>query len=208
MAGTYGDAVDLILTDLARADSSITIAVQNEVLKAVEYYSTTRFWFNESQVSFTSSSTIYYPFSSTNGLSNLIEIDHMEANVNGNKVEVLPETFQYLDRIDISGYTGYPARYAIYNNQFRLYPKPNAVYQIDVAGQFRLTTLSASTDSNAWTTDAVNLIAARVEATLSARRWKDYQAAQTYQIVEQNELARLLARTDRLLASGRLSPND
>lgn len=212
---TYSGAVDLILTEIARSDSSITVVVERELLKAIEYYAVERFWFNEARASFTASATIYYPLSTiapagATYATGMIEIDQVTVLVSGSVIELEPETFQEINRMDVSAFKGYPTHYAIYAEQMRIYPQPAAgtTYQIDINGTRRLATLSASTDSNAWTNEALNLIAARVEKILAARRFRDYDAAQVFQVAEDQELARLKLRTEKLLSTGRLSPSD
>ena len=208
---TYGGAVDLIVTELARGDTSITVVIEREFLKAIEYYGAERFWFNEARSSFTASNTNYYalatvfPATATYD-TGFTEIDQVTVTVNGGVVELLPETFQELNRMDVSGFTGPPSRYAIYGEQMRIYPKPasGTTYQIDVAGTRRLATLSASTESNAWTKEALNMIAARTEKVISARKFKDYEAAQMYEVAEQQEYDRLQDRTSRYIGTGKI----
>ena len=203
---TYGGAVDLILTELGRGDTSITVVTEREVLKAIEHYAPSRFWFNEARGSFTASNTIFYPLSAMT--VSFLEIDQMVVTVNSGVIELEPSTHQELNRIDVSGFTGYPSRWAIWAEQIRLYPKAasGSAYQVDVDGTKRLATLSASTDTNAWLTEGLDLIAARVEKILSARRFANYDAAQMYQVAEREALERLLNRTERLTTSGRIQP--
>jgi hypothetical protein len=204
---TYGGAVDLILTELARSDTSITAVVEREILKAIEFYAPQKFWFNEGRISFTASATILYPFSSMSAV--MLEIDQVSTAVNGGVIELLPENHAELNRMDVSGFTGHPTRYAIFGEQMRLYPMPatGTTYQVNIDGTKRLASLTASTDTNEWLDEGLNLIAARVEKNLCARKFKDYDAAQVYQLAEQEELARLLERTTRLLSTGKLKGN-
>ena len=203
---TYGGAIDLILTELARSDTSITAVVEREFLKAIDYYETERFWFNEARISFTASNTIYYPLSALS--ASMVEMDQLTVTVNSSVIELAPATHQELQRMDVSGFTGYPTHWAIFAEQIRLYPKAasGSTYQVDILGTKELATLTVSTQSNAWTTEALNLIAARVEKVVSARKFKAYEAAQMYQIAEDQELAKLQQRTERLGSSGKITP--
>lgn len=211
---TYGGAVDYILTNLARSDTSLTVVVEREFQRAVEFYASERFWFNEARTSFTASATIYYPlatiFPATSAYSaGYVEIDQLSINVNGSVYEMQPRTHQELVRIDLSGQTGEPALWAIFGEQFRLYPKcaSGTTYQIDVDGTRRLATLSASTDTNAWTNEGLNLISARVEGMLWARKFMDPTRAEIASVVEQQELTKLRERTERYLSTGTLKAN-
>ncbi len=201
---TYGGAVDLILTELGRADTSITAVVEREVLKAIEYYAPKKFWFNEGRVSFTASTTIYYPLENMSAY--MFEIDQASVTVSGSVYELCLRSHADLQSDDMTGVTGYPTDYALFGNQVRLYPKPAAAttYQVDLDGTKRLATLSASTDSNEWTDEALDLIAARVEKMICARKFKDYEAAQAYQAAEDLELQRHLDRTLKQVTTGRI----
>ncbi len=208
---TYGGAIDLILTELSRNDTSITAYVEREFLKAVESYSTTRFWFNEARASFTASNTIYYPINTvipadSTYAAGFVEIDQVSAVVNSGTYELPRETHQELERMDVSGFTGTPARFAIFGEKLRLYPKAatGTTYQLNVVGTRRLATLSASTESNAWTNEALNLISARVQKVYAAKKAKDVEAAQIFQLAEDEELARLMERTEKYLSAGRV----
>ena len=206
---TFGAAVSQILADIKRTDTSITAEVESHVLQAVEHYSTRRFWFNEFRGSFTASSTIYYPVATAGGgaLADLREIDRMTVTISGTRYPVVRDTFQNLEDLDMgSTITGYPERYAVFQEQIRLYPTPNGVYQVDVMGQARLATLSASTNSNALLTHGLDLILARAEKTLWARKVKDPGQAQVCAQLEDEALHRLDAQTVKFTSSGRLSP--
>ena len=203
---TYGEAVDLILTELSRSDTSITAVVEREFIKAIEYYATERFWFNEARISFTASNTIYYPLANLS--ANMVEIDQLSATINGTVCDLMPATHSELQSMDASGATGQPTHWAIFAEQIRLYRKAasGSTYQIDLMGTKELASLTASTQSNAWTTEALNLIAARVEKVVSARKFKDFDAAQMYAVAEEQELAKLQQRTERLISSGKIRP--
>lgn len=201
---TYSQAVDQVISELGRNDTSITAVIQQAMLAAIEHYSLQRFWFNEARVSFTASSTIYYPLANLS--SALMEIDQVCATVSGSVVELDPASHADIQAADISGYTGPPSMWALFGEQMRLFPKPAAgvTYQIDVDGTKRIPTLSATSDTNEWLREGLDLILARVEKTLCARRFKDYEAAQVYQAAENQALDRLFGRTERLISTGRL----
>lgn len=204
---TLGQAIDSILSDLGRADTSITVFTSQAIQDAILHYETTRFWFNEGRASFTCSNTIYYPLANLS--SQFVEIDQLSATVSGNTYELIPETHQELQRMDVSGFVGQPARWAQFAEQLRLYPKApsGTTYQVDVMGTKKLATLSASTDTNAWLTHGLEMITARASKMLSAKRYKNMPAAEIYARAEQECFERLLNQTSRLTSTGRISPN-
>jgi hypothetical protein len=121
---TYGGAVDLVLTELARTDTSITVVVEREILKAIEFYAPTRFWFNEARSSFTASNTILYPLSTV--APNLLEIDQVLTTVSGSVVELEQKTQMELNRRDISGFTGPPSYFSSSRRSSGCIPSPQA----------------------------------------------------------------------------------
>lgn len=203
---TLGQATSQVIEQLGpRSDTSISASCQQAILDAVQHYEASRFFFNEGRFSFTASATIYYSFPAA--AFDVNEVDMMTVTVSGAVIEVERTTYGDIARKDSSGATGIPCEYAIWNQQFRLYPKPNSTYQIDVDCQKRLATLSSSTDSNAWLTYGLEMIAARATKMLSIR-FKDYDHAKAYDLVETEAFNRLLRQTDRLGSSGRISPAD
>lgn len=201
---TYGGAIDLILTELGRSDNSITAVAERELLKAIEHYAPHKFWFNEGRVSFTASNTIYYPLESMSAY--MLEIEQASVVVSGSVYDLHLQSHADLQIEDMTGVTGYPTDFAIFGNQIRLYPKPasGTTYQVDLDGTKRIATLSASTDSNEWTDEALDLISARVEKIMCARKFKDFEAAQAYQVAEDQALQRHQERTDKLSTTGKI----
>lgn len=194
---TYGAVVQRIIDELPRGDTSITAIVQQQLLSAIDFYTTDRFWFNEKQTTLTTSSSLaYYSYP-----SDLLETDSVVIFNGGNKYTLDPMTYQEMDAIDSGTSFGRPCWYSTYGKQFRLYPVPNATYTFIVSHQYTIATLSASTETNAWTTEAESLIRARTLKLCSAR-FKDRDSAQMYQMLEDQEYARLKAQTDKLLGTG------
>lgn len=203
---TYSQAVDFVILQLqSRTETSLTANVQLDIQNAIKHYETTRFWFNEARASFTVSSTLYYPWSTV--AADMVGLDQMTVTVNGNVYEVEERPYSYINAIDLNPTTtkGYPQYFAKQAQQFRIYPLPDTVYQVDIDYQKKLTTLSNTADTNAWTTDAFELITARAVAT-TAMRLRDFDTAMAYQKWEGIALARLLSQTEQFGTTGRISP--
>jgi hypothetical protein len=73
--------------------------------------------------------------------------------------------------------------------------------------QKRLPTLSASTDTNAFTTHGQALIAARVQKVMNMTRYRDIQTAEIQGRLENEALERLMRQTDKLVMTGRIVPD-
>ena len=199
---TYGETVTLIISELARSDTSITDFVQRQVLSAVDFYSTQRTWFNEAHATLTTSSSL-----ATYALpTDCLEIDSVTYTYNGTRYEIDPQNYAVMNERDPGTVFSMPCEYAMFAETLRLYPVPNRTYTIAIAYQKRLATLSASTDTNGWLTHGEELIRARAEKVICALRFRDFDGARIAEEAEIRALARLVAQTEKLLSTGRISP--
>lgn len=197
---TYSQLVDRIILDVARGDTSITDTVKLHVLDAVEHYSTRRFWFNETSGAVTTSASL-----ATYAVpADCLEIDHATISINGTKYPLKRTTYQDIDSRDDGLSFADPYLFAQYAEQLRFYPVPDKTYTVSLTYQKMIATLSATGDSNAWTTVAQELIRARAEKNIYGFRYKDSEAAQLMQIAEDNALARLEEQTQKHQSTGKI----
>ena len=198
---TYGAVVNRIVDELPRGDASITAVVAQQLLDAVSFYTTDRFWFNEKHTTLTTSSSLaYYSWP-----SDLLEIDSVVvSDTGGTEYELEPMDFKSMNALDGGTTFGRPIWYSTYNKQFRLYPVPDQTYTFVVSHQYSPATLSATSDTSVWTVEAESLIRARTKYLLSAGRFKDAEGASFYKSLEQEEYTRLKDQTEKLLNTGKL----
>ena len=198
---TYIGLTNRIIGDLPRSETSITDIVQTHLQAAIRYYEAQRFYFNEGRVSLTiSTSAAYY-----NIPADFLKPDFISVVVNGTRYEIEPKTFQEIEYMDLGTETADPpAFYCVYGQQFRFYPKPQADRVAEVFYQKKLSTLSSTADSNAWTTDAEDLLYARTLKTLSSVRYRDADAAGAAAGMEQESLDRLIDKTEGMSGGGSL----
>lgn len=199
---TYGAVVNRIIDELPRADTSITAVVQAALLTAVDFYTNERFWFNEKHTTLTTTPSLaYYSWP-----TDLIEVDSIVAyDTSGTSYELDPISFQEMNAMDPGNAYGQPYYYSTYGKQFRFWPSPDATYTVVVSHQYSPATLSASTDTNVWTTEAEALIRARTLKYLAGVRFKDFESARVYEEMERQELDRLKRQTEKLLGTGELT---
>jgi len=197
---TYSQLVDRIIADAARGDTSITDTVKLHVLDAIEHYSTQRFWFNEATAAITTSSSdnLY------SAPADFLELDSATVTINGAKRQLVPIGHKEMDAMDSGLVFGDPVYIAHFAEQFRLYPVPNRTVTISLSYQKYSATLSATGDSNAWTTVAVDLIRARAEKTFYAYKVRDMDSAQAMGLLEQEALKALENRTQKETSTGRI----
>ena len=105
--------------------------------------------------------------------------------------------------------TGIPVEYAIYNQQFRLYPVPDGEYTLELAYQKKLAALSNDTDTNAWMTDGEVLIRQRAKAIVLRdviRGKAASEEAATCDGAAERAQEYLVRETTRRVSTGRLMP--
>lgn len=183
-------------TDL---DSQIAAAI----LRAIEHYATTRFWFNEGTGTVNTVSGNQY----VTLPSGLRTEDKVFATVGGNHYELCKREFDELEVwYGASDTSGQPMDYAIRDGQARIFPKPNAAYTITFTGIFDQTALSDDSDTNDWCTGiAQDLIVSRAKFTITRDILLDDKQMAMSRMAEMEALNRLRSETHMRVADGRVT---
>jgi hypothetical protein len=183
------------------SSSDISSQISAEVLSAVAFYARERFYFNTKTNTFsTVADQEYYSSSDLADIATLVKIDAMTVTNNGVKIPVKPMDFGKIDEWQTSYVKSLPRYYAYYKQNLRLYPIPDAVYTMTMAYVYKLTALSADGDSNAWTTDAEELIRARASRRLFETVVRNVERA-TIAGAQEQEALRVLKRETRMRTS-------
>lgn len=188
--------------DRSDLETQVTLAIN----RAIEYYEKERFWFNEKTGTFSTVANQKNYSSSDSIPTDMAQIDYVEVTASGKEYELTPRTYDYIKELIGFDMTGQPTDYAYYQENFYLYPVPNAVYTITVSYQQKYTALSADTDENDFTTDAEDLIEARSLWWLYKNIIHDNEQADSAKIAELDALASLRKKTYKLTATGYARP--
>lgn len=166
IADELGGRTDL-LTPLS--GSGLTLSpIKNAITSAIAKWERERFYFNE-----TYNATLFttiagqelYTTAAAAGIATAPEIDELRALIGGSRRVLTERSWEYLEEISANpNARGQPSEWAYFAEQVRLYPIPDGAYPISASFVQRLAALSADTDTNVWTTDAIDLI--RCEAKL------------------------------------------
>ncbi|MCW5615896.1 MAG: hypothetical protein KIT32_12315 [Rhodocyclaceae bacterium] len=154
--------------DVSTASASIYESqIQSAILSAIVHYEREPFYFNETTGTFsTVANQEYYSSSDLAAIATLVRILSMNVTINSVKLPIKPLPFETIDDWQNGLVKNFPSYYCYYKENIRFYPIPDAIKTITMAYIYRLTALSAGTDTNAWTTDAEELIRARAKADL------------------------------------------
>ena len=197
---TFAQLKSQIADDLARDD--LTTQIEEAVLAAIVDHERTRFYFNERRAApaFTTvADQELYTASDDADIATIAHIDSLVMILNGSRRKLFVQTEQWMDEMSGLG-TGAPTHYSYIAKRIRLYPIPDAAYQVYMTGQIRLATLSAGGDTNAWTEDAKELI--RVAATEKIYRQIVHDFPRADQMMQQVAYQKMLLTSETTVRGG------
>lgn len=199
---TLGVMKTRIADELARTDLTSQIALA--IASAVAFYETRRFWFLETEATFnTVSGTDAYTSATATFLTTLIDDDSMTATVSGDKNPMIKLPFSVMQERRLNDDpAGAPTHFSFYRQRLYLYPVPDAVYAVIVFYVGAIGVPGADGSSNAWTTEAEELIRLHAKVDLMENVIRDYPEADRMRLREADVLSRLTALSNRRTASG------
>lgn len=175
--------------------SNMSTVIDRAINRAITHYNSERFWFNQTTGTLTTEAD-KKKYTTDDGLpSDILEIDYAEITISGGDIELKQRTYQYLERIDYSGFSSWPGIYAWYGEALYLYPIPNDEYTVTLSYKKSYSELSEDTDSNDFTTNAQELIESRARWWIYAHYIKDAEMRDIEKAAELEELEQLRKRT-------------
>ena len=194
-----------IANDLTRAD--LTSQIASAVNDAIKFYEPSRFWFNVTR-SLTFPTVVNqqpYTGSDLAQIPNIIRIDKLWLNSPGSIYALdwyEPDEFEWL--IPLQG-GGKPTVYTYIDQQILLWPTPNSTaFTLRPHMHYRLAALVQPTDTNAWCTNAEQLIRAHAKLLLYTNVLEDTDGAARMQGEIQAFKDKLDYETSARMATGRI----
>lgn len=199
---TLGELKQRVITETNRDDlvDDLATLLSDYFVRAIEYWSDTRFWFNTAKTSFN-----FVAGSDIQALpSDFLTPDKLYILVGPNRFSICKRTSEDIEMLYSINSTGQPTDFCIDEDGLRVWPKPGVNY----AGLWhyikQLPALTDDSDSNEWTNEAQYLIVATVKRMLYRDVWRDQAGAEWAQVAENEELEKLKAKTNLRLKTGRL----
>lgn len=194
-------------TDIARdlGTSSLTSEIAAAITRAIEFYQSYPFYFNESreQTLSTVVDQVWYSASPVTLIKRLDNVFLEESDGDTPLHYIRPGSLELLT--DTGSTSAEPYQYTYFNQQLGLFPKPDAVYTIRLFGTFLLAEPASDGETtNGWMNYAFNLIRSHAAAELAAYKLRNYQLAEAMRTLEMIELKNLNDETVRRLATGRV----
>lgn len=196
---TYDEMRNSIISDMAReGEEGITAATDNAISLAIKHFETISWHFLDTTGTVvTESGTEYYDLPSDFGAREI----SVTLERNGGTYSLTRRTFKHIDDVAVSTTLGAPYDYAMYGDQIRFYPVPDATYTATVAYSKSLGPPTAA-GSNAWTTECEGLVRARAEWQLYALRYHDAEAASIAKSVEDMLFVELWRKNGQRVMTG------
>lgn len=202
---TFNSMVAKIADDMQRGD--LTTQIGREINRAIRYYyNLDPFYFNEATGTFTTVQGQQIYTSTNTGITDISALLWVKIAINSSwQKELNPRTFQYIQEYNINATQGQPFDYAYYNESFYLYPVPNDAYTVTVYYNKTFADLSGEQE-NAFTTQAEDLIEARVRWALYMHAIQNPEAAKMAKEEEMDALQALRIATADIASTGFVRP--
>lgn len=202
---TFGTLKTRVSTRLK--DPSYTAVSESEVAAAinaaVKYYSDERFWFNtfvETVTLTVGSPTLAL---ATNTTAQRILKGGVAINYSNQRYVLSQVSSEEYDRGNIQA-LGMPSAWVYRDSGFEVYPYPNLAYNVIVRGLKVYADLSATGDTNDFTTNAEDLVIYEALSRLYGEVRQDDKMEAYYTARAKEEKDKLKRYTNRMNATGRL----
>jgi hypothetical protein len=207
--GTLGELKTRIADDLTRTD--LTSQIANAISDAIAEHERERFWFNQTRtLTFpTVASQAAYGSSDQARIPYFICIDALFL-ISG--TSIYPLRKRDAPQLEVmwgaTSETGRPVDYAYIDDTIRLGPTPDAVYTIRPHAFYKLAALSADNQSNAWTTEAVDLTRESAKYRIYKNILRDAEGAALAADGVRSALETLRAETSARMGTGLIQGTD
>ena len=174
--------------------------IKEAIQSAITFYEPELFWFNEQQATAATVADFEYyavpvDFIQMYSLS-LLQGDHWET--------LEPVSLDEAEQELQNRAPGRPRSYCTFNQQFRLSPMPNAVYNLRLSYLKRLPALSGDQDTNAWMVEAEPMVRAKAKAVLFLDVSHDPEQAAIHDTVSEMWFRKLQKRTGQYLSTDQI----
>lgn len=157
---TYVTMRSRISDELANDGEITTAQINNAILTAIKHYERKEWWFNQKVGTFsTVANQELYTSSALSDIPDIVFIQSMLIGASSTTKKPLRGLDNSnIDDLQDGAATGEPEFYSRYADKIRLYPIPTSVYTVTASYIYKLTTLSADGDTNAWVDECEELI--------------------------------------------------
>lgn len=206
---TFQSMADAVADDIDDTQGEYTGQIQKAIFSAIRYCEREPYYFNETRdITFaTVSGQEWYGAADSAQIPKLVAIQ--ELYLEGTTLERRCMSRTYNEEIerfsDNTADRGEPYEWAYFNRQIRLYPIPDRLYTVRMQiNPYRLDPIVNAEDTNAWFTEAFDMIKARAKYILNKDTLKDAAMAAEALNDFQDAKDSLKAETSRRSSVGRI----
>jgi hypothetical protein len=184
--------------------------IRRAILAAIRYCERDTYYFNETrdETFLTVTDQQWYDGNDNAQIPTLVRIQRAYINYNGQNLDLIRTT---PDEIEVMSDTlsakGKPTSWAYFGQRIRLYPVPDTAYTVRLQiGPYRLDPLVSNGDTNAWLTEAWDMVKAQAKHILNRDTLKNDADALKYLAVYEDQKAALKAETSSRNGTGQFRP--
>jgi hypothetical protein len=177
-------------------DGGIDTQIRRAIQDSIRHHQRRRFYFNQKTFTFTTvADQEYYTLTDAADIETFLRVQTQYLTSDSVRYPITVASFETIDEAQTGSVTSRPTNWAFFAQKFRLYPIPDAAYEVTVAGHCKLATLSADTDTNAWMTEGEELIREAAKRRLYMTVIKEPLDAQASEALETIALSGLMEET-------------
>lgn len=187
---TFGQIQDRINNDILNR-TDLTAETVRAVQAAVRHYERRRFWFNETSAGFlltAATRVMTFPV-------NFLVLDRLEVIQSSVPYQLVQKSFEFGRDLNPNT-TGLPTTFFFYQNQAQVWPIPNINYSVNAFGVLQFAVLSATADTNDWTSAAEDLIVYHASKHMWANILRNTEEAVKFAELERQSLSMLEQHTE------------
>lgn len=206
---TYATMRSRIADEMANDGDITTAQINYAIQDAIKYYERKPWWFNQKTGTFsTVDGQEYYSSADLTDIPDIVQIIAATVTDSGIKSPMRAVDYVNIDDEQDGSVEGEPRHFAYFKEQIRLYPIPDAAYTVTLSYIYRLTALSDDADSNAWTTDAEELIRQSAKRRIALNYLQAEEIAARCSVLEREAYTEMLAENRRRWGSVKLRVPD
>lgn len=194
-----------IADELANDGDISTAQINYAIQDTIKLYERRPWWFNQKTATFTTiDGQEYYSSADLSDIPDIVQIVSAVVDFGGN-TPLRAVDYQTIDDEQDGSVEAVPRAFAVFKEQIRLFPIPDDAYTVTLSYIYRLTALSSDTDSNAWTTDAEELIRQGAKRRIALNYLNSEDIAARVSVLEREAYTEMMAESRRRLPNTRLA---
>lgn len=195
---TYADMRERIADELANDGDITTSQINYAIQDTIKVYERRPWWFNVRMVTFTTTADgEYYVSSPTATFDDMIEVQSAMVTYNGIRQPMVAVDNLEIDFSQNNYVKTVPRYFSRTANKIRLFPIPTGSFQIDMTFVYKLDELVNETDTNAWMTDAEELIRQGAKRRIALNYLESEDVAARFTSLEREAYSEMMAENRR-----------